>query len=230
MKKAIQILLSGGYRIITCATAIGMTLLVIGSVLSLSGCQKAAESTTDSAHEVTGVSPFNTLTGTEEWGDEADFLRIVDMTDKTDEFVVGDFRSGQFTLGDERLYAAVAYLHNTSDQPRQNVVVTLSCPDIIMAEQDNQLEVLLGWDGEDSGFISDTLTLNSTVDLTLSSVVNDGDMSMALIRGDDGKLSKTPLLVSSVDNVTAYMIVFDEIESDETCMVFFPFESLPAVR
>lgn len=225
-KEAIQ-LLTWTRNIGITVTSIGLLVILAGVIILLSGCQKGAES------PKTGISaadsPFNTGENGA-WGKEDSFLRMMDLTDMTDELTVDDFTGGEFTLSDERIYAAAIYLHNTSDQPQRDVVITLSHPDILESGKDNQLEVLLGWGGADSGFISDQLKLQSTVDLTLSLVVNDDDAAVAVVRHGDGSLTKTSMLNANFDGVVTHMVELDEIKSGEACIVFFTFEALAAIQ
>lgn len=205
-----------------------MLLLLVYCTL-LSGCQKAAESTVDSATDTAQNSPFNTSENGA-WGDESSFLRMADLTDKTGELRVDDFSGGSFTLSDERDYAVAVYLRNTSDETQRDVVITLAYADVLRVDEENRLEVLLGWGGEDAGFISDTLELEPTTDLALWPTDNDGGASMAIIRRSDGEFTKTPLISASLDGSTTQMITLGEVPSGEYCIIFFMFESLPAMK
>lgn len=195
----------------------------------LSGCQKAAESTDDSATDTAQNSPFNTSENGA-WGDESSFLRMADLTDKTGELRVDDFSGGSFTLSDERDYAVAVYLRNTSDETQEDVVITLNYADILQADEENRLEVLLGWGCEDAGFISDTLELETATDLALWPTDNDGGAAVAIIRRSDGEFTKTPLISASLDGSTTQMITLGEVPSGEYCIIFFMFESLPATE
>ena len=199
-------------------------MLLLTLCVALSGCQKAAESDVDSA-KVTRNSPFNTAENGA-WGDESSFLRIADLTNKTDELLIDDFSSGSFTLNDERDYVVAVYLHDTSDEAQQDVTITLNYADVLHAGKKNRMEVLLGWSGEDAGFMSDALELEPATDLELWPTDNDGDISMAIIRRSDGELTKTPLISANLDETTTQMVMLDEVSSGEYYIIFFMFESL----
>lgn len=205
-----------------------MLLLLVYCTL-LSGCQKAAESTDDSATDTAQNSPFN-ASENGAWGDESSFLRMADLTDKTGELRVDDFSGGSFTLSDERDYAVAVYLRNTSDETQEDVVITLNYADVLRADEENHMEVLLGWGGESAGFISDALNLETATSLELWPTDNDDAGSMAIIRRSDGEFTKTPLISASLDGSTTQMITLGEVPSGEYCIIFFMFESLPAMK
>lgn len=216
-----------------------MLMLLVALCVTLSGCQKSAGDQNSansvaeaggSAAEVTKNSPFNTSENFGAWGDEGNFIRITDLTDKTGELRVDDFSGGSFTLSDERDYAVAVYLRNTSDETQEDVVITLNYADILQADEENRLEVLLGWGGEDAGFISDTLELETATDLALWPTDNDGGAAGAIIRRSDGEFTKTPLISASLDGSTTQMITLGEVPSGEYCIIFFMFESLPAMK
>lgn len=216
-----------------------MLMLLVALCVTLSGCQKSAgdQSSTNptaeagsSAAEVTKNSPFNTSENFGAWGDESNFLRMTDLTNKTSELRVDDFSGGSFTLSDERDYAVAVYLRNTSDETQEDVVITLNYADVLRADEENHMEVLLGWGGEDAGFISDTLELETATDLALWPTDNDGGAAVAIIRRSDGEFTKTPLISASLDGSTTQMITLGEVPSGEYCIIFFMFESLPATE
>lgn len=216
-----------------------MLMLLVALCVTLSGCQKSAGDQNSansvaeaggSAAEVTKNSPFNTSENFGAWGDEGNFIRITDLTDKTGELRVDDFSGGSFTLSDERDYAVAVYLRNTSDETQEDVVITLNYADILQADEENRLEVLLGWGGEDAGFISDTLELEIATDLALWPTDNDGGAAVAIICRSDGEFTKTPLISASLDGSTTQMITLGEVPSGEYCIIFFMFESLPATE
>lgn len=222
-----------------------MLMLLLALCVTLSGCQNSAKDqktvesqnstnstaeTGGSAAEVTEKSPFNTSENFGAWGDEGNFIRITDLTDKAGELRVDDFSGSSFTLSDERDYAVAVYLRNTSDETQKDVVVTLNYADVLRVDEENQLEVLLGWGGESAGFISDALNLETATSLELWPTDNDDAGSMAIIRRSDGELTKSPLLSASLDGSTTQMITLGEVPSGEYCIIFFMFESLPAMK
>jgi len=218
--------------------AISIMFIILGVITLLPGCQKSSASDSEAQPKQSDSqkSPFNTLSESGAWGDEADFLRITDLSNKTGELMVNDFVSGQLALSYEREYAVAVYVHNTSNEPQQDVSITLHYPDILRPDaEDNKLNVLLGWggkNGEDGGIIGDDLELQTTTDLTLWPADSNGDTSVAIIRHADGTLSELPLIDLGLHgakqaSTTTYMATMDKIEGGESFIMFFVLEALP---
>lgn len=207
-----------------------MLLSLLLFSLALSGCQKAAESPTDFADKVTIDSPFNTLTDTEEWGDESDFLRIVDMTDDLDAIHATEFEGERFALTDERFYGFVMYVHNTSDEDQKEVTLMLSYPRLISIGNENQANAMLSWGGDAAGIIGDTLNLEVQTNIYLP--LADEEQSTALIvnTSDTSKSQALPVLTADMDGMMTHFIQLDSLTSGEACTVFLPVEALPTFQ
>lgn len=204
-------------------------ILIVFVTCMLAGCQPT-NSSEGSLPEVsqTEESPFNTLDNVRGWGDEADFLRIADFDagDRMDN--AETFEGNNFTLTDERDYLFVIYSHNTSDE-KQELALTLSYPETILAGEENQVNAFLSWGGEECGLINDTLTLDAEFDLQIRPLRDEEGCYTLRTDFDDGG-NMTPIKAEgavTMDGITTHVVSLGDIEPGHTYATFIFFEGVP---
>lgn len=178
---------------------------------------------------VTKAAPFNTLLDAKGWGDEADFLRIVDMDVGESIVYAPEFEGYEFAMTDERTYGFVIYSHNTSISTQTDLVLTLSYPEVFVAGETNTVNAYLSWGGDKPGVISDSLELDVQVNISPCPVDDDDDCVLITDFNSGGMLKAKPAQSSRIDGVVTHTIPLPDMPADSALVTFFVIDAIPAL-
>lgn len=203
-------------------------LVAIVICLFLGGCRAKGEGigVLSSQYDRLDESAFNTLTDTKEWGDESDFLRIIDITDQVEKAHATDFVGDSLKIADERGYALVAHIHNTSPEDQEEVALAISYPTIFRAGEENQVSAILG---NTTTTLSDSLTLETERDVLLSPLAQTEEPLAMVMDGKGGGEYQT-VSTTTTDGVTTQVLRLGSLKKDETRTVFILFEALAVIQ
>lgn len=160
---------------------------------------------------------FNTLSDSPVWGDEADFFRAADITLDPYVYYDTDFMSEEVELH-EGMYIFSAFAHNASGKLQEDLAYELSYPDVLLAGEDNLVDVELSWGDGDDERISDSLIVHVDEDLVLVPTFNASYQCM-MVTDLTREVACNPDRTETIDGRTIHTLEVGKIYIDANYVI-----------
>lgn len=184
--------------------------------------------------EENGKGIFNVESDVEGWGDESNFVRVMEVSKESlvtqDRIDVSAAKGGVIELQLGKCYLCIVKVHKAVDQPLDWVELGIAYPKNVSSEALAVLQGSILWKSEDGlGMLSDQFFYSGDEDMVIEPIVSGKGFSAMTINGDGAGIHAfSPRISETDEEIMIFEFGFNgDLTGEEAdCYFVFPFATL----